>query len=157
GGEIGRHRDAVVAAIALDRVGSAAGTEAVVADAADQRVVTGAGIDGVFAARRVVRGVEGDVVADAERAGLDAQRVAGRHRGVVHGEVVAVAGGEAEVLDIDHRGRGEGQPGRIVAVEDDAVAVRAAVDVVGGGQVGAHVEGVVAAAAAEAVDAAGEA
>src|SRR6202012_1294478 len=52
------------------------------------------------------RSIECDIVAGAQRAGLDLQRLAGCDRGIVGGEIVAVALRQGQQLDIDHcRGR----------------------------------------------------
>src|SRR5262249_27532896 len=133
--------DRVVAVTAIDGVGPLAASEDVIAGARlDDEAAIGLG-----------RTVEGELVAGGEDLGQDGEGLAGANRGVVGGEFVVVAGGEIEGLDIGQRGSTEGDTGGVIAVEHERVGAAAAIDGIGGGQAGGHVDGVIATAAMDGV------
>src|SRR6185503_8630583 len=79
--------------------------------------------------------------------------MASRDRGVVDGQIVAVAGLEGDTLDIGYGGSAQGKPCRVIPAEEQRVGAAAAVDRVCCGQVAVHLDDVVAAAGMDGVSA----
>ena len=94
------------------------------------------------------RAVEGQHVACGQCQALDHQCLARSHRRVVGRQVVAVTRREIQRLHIDQRRGVHHQSVRtgVVAAQLHCVDARPAVDLVGGGQIGSHVDVVVAGA-----------